>query len=237
MIHVGTSGFNYPEWRGRFYRPTGGHEDADVSTRRASARWRSTTRSTGCRRRSCRGWRPRSRRLHVQPQGTAPDHHDRRLKDCADLVRASASGVHAERALGVSCSSSPRTSNADLGVFDAFLDHLPRAPARPSSSPPVLVERRGVRAAARRNLRSASRTTRTAQRRCRDLDYGYLRLRDAGYDAEALRRWAGRGRQPVLVARAFVYFKHEDEARGPEFAASFLGGQDVGRRSVRLQSV
>jgi len=48
--------------------------------------------------------------------------------------------------------------------------------------------------------------------------YGYLRLRRARYDEAALRAWADRIRaQPW--EDAFVFFKHEDEARGPEFAA------------------
>ena len=51
--------------------------------------------------------------------------------------------------------------------------------------------------------------------------YGYLRLRRAQYDDAALRAWADRIRaQPW--DEAFVFFKHEDEARGPDFAARLL---------------
>jgi uncharacterized protein YecE (DUF72 family) len=53
-------------------------------------------------------------------------------------------------------------------------------------------------------------------------DWGYLRLRRAAYAEDELALWAGRVRaQPW--ERAFVFFKHEDEARGPEFAAAFAG--------------
>jgi uncharacterized protein YecE (DUF72 family) len=48
--------------------------------------------------------------------------------------------------------------------------------------------------------------------------FGYLRLRRADYDEAALRAWADRIRaQPW--DEAFVFFKHEDEARGPQLAA------------------
>lgn len=50
--------------------------------------------------------------------------------------------------------------------------------------------------------------------------FGYLRLRRPDYDDAALARWA----ETVLAQRwddAFVYFKHEDEARGPAYALRF----------------
>jgi len=51
-------------------------------------------------------------------------------------------------------------------------------------------------------------------------DWGYLRLRRATYSEAELAAWAARvGAQPW--GEAFVFFKHEDEARGPEFAATF----------------
>ncbi len=61
--------------------------------------------------------------------------------------------------------------------------------------------------------------------------FGYLRLRRPDYDLPALARWASRvSSQPW--AEAFVFFKHEDEARGPELAQAFnalwtAGGAEV----------
>lgn len=47
--------------------------------------------------------------------------------------------------------------------------------------------------------------------------FGYLRLRRTDYDDAALARWAARvAAQPW--SEAFVFFKHEDEARGPALA-------------------
>ena len=52
-------------------------------------------------------------------------------------------------------------------------------------------------------------------------DFGYLRLRRSDYDEAALRIWAERVKaQPWTDA--FVFLKHEDEGKGPELAQQFL---------------
>ena len=52
-------------------------------------------------------------------------------------------------------------------------------------------------------------------------DWGYLRLRKAGYSERELVTWADRiGAQEW--ASAFVFFKHEDDASGPLMAEAFL---------------
>ena len=50
-------------------------------------------------------------------------------------------------------------------------------------------------------------------------DYAYFRLRDEGYTADDIARWAGTiGREAADCRDVFVYFKHEEEGKGPEFA-------------------
>jgi uncharacterized protein YecE (DUF72 family) len=51
--------------------------------------------------------------------------------------------------------------------------------------------------------------------------FGYLRLRRADYDEAALVSWADRIRSQPWD-EAFVFFKHEDEARGPQLASRLL---------------
>jgi uncharacterized protein YecE (DUF72 family) len=51
--------------------------------------------------------------------------------------------------------------------------------------------------------------------------FGYFRLRKTEYDEDALRRWRGFLRRQSW-REAFVFFKHEDEAKGPEFATRLL---------------
>ena len=51
-------------------------------------------------------------------------------------------------------------------------------------------------------------------------DWGYVRLRRAEYGDADLERWCDRLREQPWSS-AFVFFKHEDEGAGPELAARF----------------
>jgi uncharacterized protein YecE (DUF72 family) len=51
--------------------------------------------------------------------------------------------------------------------------------------------------------------------------WGYVRLRMPNYSAPALKDWIKRIRAQQWE-EAYVFFKHEDEARGPEFAKRLL---------------
>ena len=50
--------------------------------------------------------------------------------------------------------------------------------------------------------------------------WGYLRLRRSDYDADRLRLWAQRI-QAQPWERAYVFFKHEEEGKGPRLASQF----------------
>lgn len=52
-------------------------------------------------------------------------------------------------------------------------------------------------------------------------DWGYLRLRRLDYGDRELRAWAERLREQAW-RETYVFFKHEDEARGPQMAERFL---------------
>ena len=50
-------------------------------------------------------------------------------------------------------------------------------------------------------------------------DYAYFRLRDEGYTPDDIARWADTiARETASCRDVFVYFKHEEEGKGPEFA-------------------
>jgi uncharacterized protein YecE (DUF72 family) len=52
--------------------------------------------------------------------------------------------------------------------------------------------------------------------------HGYFRLRDEGYTPADLQRWVDHARaHEADWDDLFVYFKHEEEGKGPEFAAAF----------------
>ena len=52
-------------------------------------------------------------------------------------------------------------------------------------------------------------------------DWGYLRLRRPDYGDAELKTWADRVRQQSWQD-AFIFFKHEDEGKGPQMAKRFL---------------
>ena len=55
-------------------------------------------------------------------------------------------------------------------------------------------------------------------------DYAYFRLRDEGYTPDDLKGWAKAIREKASGCKeVFVYFKHEEAGKGPEFARSLLG--------------
>ena len=54
-------------------------------------------------------------------------------------------------------------------------------------------------------------------------DYGYLRLRREDYSEEDVKRWSDFVReQNRNWTDAFVYFKHEEEGKGPEFGRMLM---------------
>ena len=53
-------------------------------------------------------------------------------------------------------------------------------------------------------------------------DFGYLRLRDEGYGTTELRQWAGKVEELGKGwGEAFVFFKHEESGIGPKLAQEF----------------
>ena len=227
MIQVGTSGYNYPEWKGRFYPeklPASGmlpFYASQFSTVEINYTfYRMPTEKL------LAGWSAQVP-AHFTFALKAPRRitHDKRLKDCADTVAAFCriAGSLGER-LGPLLFQLPPNLKCDLAVFDAFLDMLPpRAPAafefRHASwlDEPVF-ERLRARNLALCIADSDDRHTPHVA----TADFGYLRLRDEGYADADLARWAAIVTAESTWQRAFVYFKHEDEGKGPEFARAFL---------------
>ena len=227
MIAVGTSGFNYAEWKGRFYPD-------DLPAAGMLGYYASIFETVEI---NYTFYRMPTRKLvdgyagQVPPGFTfslkAPRRitHDRRLKDCRDLVRGfcEVAGALGSR-LGVLLFQLAPNFKCDLGVLDAFLEELPaRVRAafefrHASWWTDAVYERLAARNLALCIADSEERETPFVA----TADYGYLRLREEGYGDEQLRQWAARVSGASSWGEAFVYFKHEDEARGPEFAASFL---------------
>ena len=152
--------------------------------------------------------------------------HIKRLKECEDPLKffcesARVLGAH----LGPLLFQLPPTFKADVGRLSAFLEILPAdLPAafefRHESwhDDQIYAALRG-RGVAMCIADFGDKTTPLLA----TAPHGYLRLRDEGYTPADLERWAGEViTHGATWADTFVYFKHEEEGKGPEFAAAFV---------------
>jgi len=227
-IHVGTSGYNYPEWRGTFYpekfpaKEMFGYYAGRFRTVEINATFyrMPTPKNTAA-------W------LEQAPAGftytlKAPKQitHIRRLNECADPVRFF---CDAARVLGAHLATLLfqllPNMKCDLARFEAFLKLLPsdlraafefRHESWLTDDVYALLARHSV-ALCIADFGDKSTPLR-ATSRC-----GYFRLRDEGYTPADLERWA-----LDIISHSsswddvFVYFKHEEEGKGPEFAKAFI---------------
>jgi uncharacterized protein YecE (DUF72 family) len=228
MIHVGTSGYNYPEWRGTFYpadlKTTGMFDFYAKRFRTVEINYTfyrmPTAKTTGA-------W------LKQAPEGftyalKAPQGitHHRRLKDCQDTLAyfcdsARVLGPH----LGPLLFQLPPTMKCDLGRFETFLGLIPpdvRAAFEFRHASWLIDEVYAMLAAHRVALCIADFGDKTTPLKP-TARHGYLRLRDEGYGPADIARWAHTvSAQAPHWDETFVYFKHEDEGKGPEFAQAFV---------------
>jgi len=227
-IWVGTSGYNYPEWRGSFYPqkfPT--TKMLPYYAERLSTVEINYTFYRSPKPSILEGW---SRQTPADFKFTlkAPKRitHDARLRDCSESLKyfletAATLGPK----LGMLLFQLPPFLRKDVALFDAFLADFPP----------------GVRAAF--EFRHASWLSDDVYERLRarnltlciadseksttpveiTADYGYFRLRDEGYTPQDIAQWGRTIQEKTPHCReVFVYFKHEEAGTGPQFARLLL---------------
>lgn len=227
-VLVGTSGYNYPEWKGSFYP-----SDLPVSKMLSFYAGRFPTVEINYtfyrfpNEKTLTGWAestPDNFRFTLKAPRRIT--HEARLSNCQELVegfcdRSQALGSK----LGVLLFQLPPSFKLDLELLDGFLKWIPS----------------GTRAAF--EFRNASWLTEEVYARLEEKDlalciadseksttpvvatagYGYFRLRDEGYGEEEIRAWSDRIKEHKGVwGDVFVYFKHEEEGKGPEFAKALM---------------
>jgi len=226
-IHIGTSGYNYPEWRGTFYpKPFPANKMFAYYSERFSTVEINATFYRMPTDKMTTAWRDQAPERFVYAL-KAPRRitHDARLKNCEDTVRffCENARVMGDR-LGPLLFQLPPNFKADLDRLRTFLQWLPqdlrcafefRHDSWLADDVYALLAERGVALAIADFGDKTTPLKATAR-------HGYFRLRDEGYTAADLERWA-----ETVVARdadwddVFVYFKHEEEGKGPEFARTF----------------
>jgi uncharacterized protein YecE (DUF72 family) len=149
--------------------------------------------------------------------------HDSRLRNCGALVQGfcQVAGTLGEK-LGALLFQLPPNAKKDLPLFDAFLDELPpRAPAAFEFRHQSWLDDEVFDRLAQRHLALCVADSEKLSTPVRvTADYAYFRLRDEGYTPDDIRRWAETiARETSACRDVFVYFKHEDKGKGPEFAS------------------
>jgi uncharacterized protein YecE (DUF72 family) len=224
MIWVGTSGYNYPEWKGSFYPETlAAAKMLPYYAERFPTVEINYTFYRAPNEKILDGWdkaTPDTFKLTLK----APKRitHDARLRDCADRLRqfVETAAVLGPK-LGALLFQLPPNLKKDVPLLDAFLEAFPprvcaafefRHTSWLSDDVYERLRARNLALCVADSERLSTPVEVTA-------DYGYFRLRDEGYTPDDIRRWAS-----VIQERTgglkdvFVYFKHEEEGKGPEFA-------------------
>jgi len=115
----------------------------------------------------------------------------------------------------------PPNLKKDLPALDAVLADLPpkASAAFEFRNPSWLDEDVFARLAARNVALCVADSEKLSTPVRVTADYAYFRLRDEGYTPDDIARWGDTiARATESLREVFVYFKHEEEGKGPEFA-------------------
>jgi len=227
-VHVGTSGYNYPEWRGTFYPEAfpAGKMFAYYAERFGTVEinytfYRMPTEKTTM------AWRDQA------PPGfmytlKAPRRitHEQRLLNSGDTLNVF---CDAARVLGPHLATLlfqlPPTYKSNMPRLEAFLKLLPpdiRCAFEFRHDSWLTDEVFALLTAYRAALCIADFGDKTTPLKP-TARHGYFRLRDEGYTPDDLDKWADAvAAQGAAWEDVFVYFKHEEEGKGPEFARAFV---------------
>ena len=221
---IGTSGFQYPEWKGKFYPEK---MPASQMLPYYAGHFTSTEINYTFRR------IPAEQTISKWPDATparfkfsfkAPQRitHFAKLRDCAEILKVFQKAISsAADKLGPVLFQLPPTFARDAEVLRAFLSDLPRGMRaafefRHESwfDEPIFEILRAANAAL-----CVAEDEELATPAIATADFGYLRLRREDYKGPQIKRWSKWiSEQQSRWSEAFVYFKHEDSAVGPKFA-------------------
>jgi uncharacterized protein YecE (DUF72 family) len=227
-IWIGTSGYNYPEWKGSFYPETmPAAKMLPYYAERFPTVEINYTFYRAPNEKILAGWNSATpERFKLTLKAPKRITHDSRLRDCGDRVRQfleTASSLGPK--LGALLFQLPPNLKKDLALFDAFLETFPprvRA-AFEFRHTSWLDEEVYARLRARNLALCVADSEKLSTPVEITADYAYFRLRDEGYVADDIARWAQTiTERTSACSEVFVYFKHEEEGKGPEFARMLM---------------
>ena len=226
-VFVGTSGYNYPEWRGNFY-------PEKFSTDKMLPYYAERFRTVEI---NYTFYRLPNEKLLTNWAAATPDTfsftlkaprritHDSKLQRCEDLLL---SFCRTARTLGPKLATLlfqlPPTFKKDADVLRAFTELIPegtraafefRHASWHDAETFDILRGRNLALCVADSEKMSTPVEVTA-------DYAYFRLRDEGYQEADIEHWARTVHGLPGVGNAFVYFKHEEHGLGPEFARKFI---------------
>ena len=227
-IWVGTSGYNYPEWRGSFYpekfpapKMLPYYAERCPTVEIHYTFYRAPNEKT------LEGWNTATpERFRLTLKAPKRITHERRLRDCGEPVRqfletASTLGPK----LGALLFQLPPNLKKDVALLDAFLETFPPrvCAAFEFRHESWLDDEVYARLRARNVALCIADSERLSTPVVVTADYGYFRLRDEGYTSADIQRWADVVRDQTSGCEdVFVYFKHEESGKGPAFAQQLM---------------
>jgi uncharacterized protein YecE (DUF72 family) len=222
-VRVGTSGYNYPEWRGSFY-------PEKFSTDKMLAYYAERFSTVEI---NYTFYRLPTEKILAGWAAQTPEHftftlkaprritHDAKLQRCEEITQAFCRiAATLESKLAVLLFQLPPTFKKDVGALKEFGEVLPdgvRAAfefRHPSWFDPeiyAVLRDRNLALCVADSEKLSTPVEMTA-------NYGYFRLRDEGYQQPDIERWAAVIRGLESLDQTYVYFKHEEQGLGPEFA-------------------
>ena len=227
-LWIGTSGFQYAEWKGTFYP-----EDMPTSKMLPyyAERFATTEINYSFHRipsgKTIEGWfKATPDRFKFSLKAPQKVTHWAKLRNCGDTLRFFHQVIcDLETKLGCVLFQLPPTLKKDAPLLEAFLADVPdgmrcafefRDPAWFSDDVYELLKRTNAALCVADSEKVATPAIATA-------DYGYLRLRREDYQDVDIARWADAVRaRAAHWSDAFVYFKHEASGIGPKFAKQMI---------------
>ena len=227
-VCAGTSGFSYKEWQGSFYpeklpaaKMLPYYAERFPTVEINYTFYRTPNEAI------LDGWNKATPdRFKLTLKAPKRITHDARLRDCGDRVRqfletAATLGPK----LGALLFQLPPNLKKDLPLLDAFLDAFPPrvCAAFEFRHESWLDDEVYSRLRARNLALCVADSERLSTPVEITADYAYFRLRDEGYVADDIARWAQTIAERTSACReVFVYFKHEEEGKGPEFGRMLM---------------
>jgi uncharacterized protein YecE (DUF72 family) len=221
---IGTSGYNYPEWKGSFYPETlPAAKMLPYYAERFATVEINYTFYRAPNEKILEGWnRATPDRFKLTLKAPRRITHDSRLRNCAEpLGRFLETAATLGDKLGALLFQLPPNIKKDTALFDDFLDAFPPrvCAAFEFRHTSWLDEEIYARLRARNLALCVADSEKLSTPVEVTADYAYFRLRDEGYQPDDIARWAESIRDKTAACQeVFVYFKHEEQGKGPEFA-------------------